>query len=269
MSGSLTIAALQPPLVMLDAAANRNAIEQNVAELVRERPVDLIALPEVFSGWPASREDVDAAESRAFVSSLAKRFRTNVVGGSIGWASGTQRFNVCFLADRTGREAGQYVKRVPFGLEQGRITAGTSHGVFDLDGVRIGVLICGDLWRPELAREMLNRADLLCVPARTGVPAESHVAYARTLWWNLALTRAMENALPVIVADWPAGPHELDGKLHWTSGGSSIVDPSARPDLSRLQYRIEQGGAACIVATIDLEAMERFRGYRRSVGLIP
>jgi len=267
VSASLSIAVLQPPLVLLDAEANRKAIERQVAESVGERAVGLVVLPEIFSGWPAALEDVRAAESRAFVGALARQFSVRVVGGSLGWADAGRRYNVCVVVDRAGREVGSYAKRIPFGREQGLVSPGSAAGVFEVDGIRLGVLICGDLWRPELARELMDRIDVLCVPARSGVAADTHVRYAQMLWRNLALTRAMENGLPVVVADWPQARHELDGKEHFTSGGSSVVDPSARPDVRRLQRTIEGTGA--ILADIDLEAIASFRDYRRSVGLVP
>ncbi len=252
---------------MLDAAVNRQKIEEQVAGIVGERAIDVLVLPEIFTGWPAAREDIDAAASRAFVSYLALQFRTRVVGGSMGWTDGATRSNVCFIADQSGREVGQYAKRMPFGHEQGTVSPGQAEGVVEVDGIRLGVLICGDLWWPQLARELIGRIDVLCVPARTGVTTETHVEYARMLWRNLALTRAMENGMPVIVSDWAAGRHEIDGKAHWTSGGSSMVDPSARPDVLRLQRKLD--GAGSIVAAIDLEAVAAFRDYRKSVGLIP
>ena len=45
------------------------------------------------------------------------------------------------------------------------------------------------------------------MPAKTAVPSDNHVEYARTLWHNLALIRAMENGLPVVVSDWAGGRH--------------------------------------------------------------
>ncbi len=259
---------MQPPLVTLDAEANFREIREMATKLCDGGPLNLLVLPELFDGWPAAREH-DEAASRRFVSELAREMRAAVVGGSIGWSDeGGARKNVCFVADRDGREVGTYAKQVPFGLEQGRILPGDAEGVFDIGGVRVGVMICGDLWRASLTAACAGRVDLLCVPARTGVPTEGHTAYARTLWWNLALTRAMENGVAVAVADWPLARQELPDHPHWTSGGASVVDPSARPDVVRLQRRIEDGAAGAILAAIDLDAVAKFRAYRQGVGLL-
>ena len=73
-----------------------------------------------------------------------------------------------------------------------------------LDGVPCGVLICADLWYPEQVRELAASADILCVPAQTTIRPESQPAYARLLWQTLAMTRAQENVLAVVVSDQAA-----------------------------------------------------------------
>jgi predicted amidohydrolase len=154
---------------------------------------------------------------------------------------------------------------------------GTGAGLFEVAGIRVGVLICGDLWEPAFARALVDCADLLCVPAKTSVPSEGHVDYARPLWWNLALTRAMENGLPIVVSDWAEARHEAatlaDGtkvrNVHFTCGGSSIVDPGQRPNFDALQATLPPGQPGVLSATIDLDAAAAFREYRRSVGLLP
>jgi predicted amidohydrolase len=143
--------------------------------------------------------------------------------------------------------------------------------------VRVGVLICGDLWEPALARELVDQVDLLCVPAKTTVPTDRYTEYARRLWWNLALTRAMENALPIVVSDWAEARHEAaalaDGtkvrSVHHTSGGASINDPGRRPRFNEIQQVLPRGEPGLLAATIDLDAVARFRDYRRSMGLLP
>ncbi len=275
----IRVAALQPPLDWLRPMPNLHLLRQTAERVVREQGTDLLVLPEVFNGQPCDYDGgVAARQARQFLATLARACRVNVVGGSIDYPheDGTRR-NTCFVLDRDGRELGRYDKRILFGREQDTHTGGDGPGVFTCDGVRVGVLICGDLWDPALARELCGRADLLCVPAKTAVPTESHIAYARGLWWNLALTRAMENALAVVVSDWPERRHEskrlVDGALlrdtHFTAGGGSICDPSGRPDLAKIQQTIPRGVAGVLTAAIDLGAVERFREYRQSAGLLP
>ncbi|MGB9626439.1 MAG: carbon-nitrogen hydrolase family protein [Phycisphaerae bacterium] len=277
------VAALQPALEWLRPMPNMHRLRQAAEGTVRAHGTDLLVLPEAFAGLPCDHDEgVAARQARQFLSTLAKACRVNVIGGSIDYPhdDGSRR-NTCFVVDRDGREVGRYDKRVLFAREMDARQAGAGAGVFELDAerarIRVGVLICADLWDPALARELMGRADLLCVPAKTTVPSDRHVEYARSLWWNLALTRAMENGLPVVVSDWAEGRHEskrlVEGTMirdvHFTCGGGSLCDPSGRPEMARIQQTIARGAPGVLTAAIDLDAVARFREYRQSVGLLP
>ncbi len=276
---TIRAAAIQPALEWLRPMPNMVLLRQAAEQAVRQNPVDLLVLPETFTGQPSDYDDGQSArQARQFLATLARACRTNVVGGSIDYQDDDGgRRNACFVVDRDGREIGRYDKRVLFDREIDTRRAGTGPGVFTIEGVRVGVLICADLWDPMLARELPGRADLLCVPAKTTVPGEAYVEYAQTLWWNLALTRAMENALPVIVSDWAAGRHESRRLIedtvvrdtHFTSGAGTICDPSGRPDVRKIRQTIARGAPGVLTATIDLDAVARYRRHRESVGLLP
>ncbi len=258
---------------------NMHVIRQTLERLAGEQPIDVAVLPEAFNGQAVEHDNGAAGEqARQFLRTLAKACGVHIVGGSIEYRHKYGRmYNSCFVVDRDGREVGEYAKRKLFAQEADTRTAGNRAGIFELDGFRVGVLICADLWFPELARELLNEVDVLCVPAKTSVPSDRYIDYARKLWQNLALTRALENALPVVVSDWAEsrhqGKHVIEGttvrQVHYTAGASSIVDPSVRPDPDRIQQMLAAGGAGVIVSAIDLEAVAKFRAYRASVGLLP
>jgi len=193
--------------------------------------------------------------------------------------------------------------------------------VLEVDGVRIAVLICADLWDPQLTRELIGRADVVCVPAKTAVPSDQYVEYARILWHGLALIRAMENGLPIAVSDWASGRHTpkevdvsvgsphapgmdydpgvlhkrhrgsqpdgdrgalaptatahssaapaLGGGVHFTAGATTICNPAHRPDINRIQAILSRGEPGFLDQEIDLDAVQQYCAYRRSVGLLP
>jgi predicted amidohydrolase len=275
----IRVAAMQPALRWLQPMPNMHLLRQETEQLMRRQPVDLLVLPEVFNGQPSDYDEgASARQARQFLSTLARACSVNVIGGSVDYQhEDSTRRNTCFVMDRSGNEVGRYAKRVMFARELDSRQPGDGPGVFELAGVRVGVLVCADLWEPSMARELLDRIDILCVPSKTTVPSERHTDYARTLWWNLALTRAMENALPVVVSDWAEGRHDskrlVDGTLvhdvHYTSGAGTICDPSGRPDVARLQQILARGIAGVLTASINLDDVAEFRKYRRSVGLLP
>mgnify|MGYP001076675161 CR=1 FL=1 len=274
---TIRVLAIQPALRVQQAMPNLHLIRQTVEKHVAAAPADLLVLPEVFNGVSADDDPLVGPLARQFLGTLARACNLAVVG-SIDLKGDDGRIrNTALLVDRTGAERGTYVKRVLFGRERELCTPGDGPGIFDLDGLRVGILICGDLWRADLVAELRGRVDVLCVPAKTTVPDAGHTDYARRLWSNLALTRAMEAGLPVVVADWAEARHEavslVDGTrvkaVHYTSGATCITDPSRRPVFDAIQQRQSQGDPALLAATIDLDAVAAFRDYRRTIGLLP
>ena len=241
-----------------------------VDALTASTKLDLVVLPEAVDGSVPDvdrddPQDTDVCDAREFVADLARATGAHVIGGSVVRRDDHGRItNTCFVADRAGRIVGEYAKRKLFATEADRRTPGRTPGVFDLGDLRVGVLICSDLWHPELARELAGRVDVLCVPAKTTVASSEFVAYARTLWWSMAMTRSVENVLPLVVADWCEQAHPTV----YTSGGSSVNDPSGRPDVDRLQHRLETGRPGHLVCQIDLDAVAQIRQYREAVGLL-
>jgi predicted amidohydrolase len=274
---TIRVCTLQPALRWLAPMPNLHLIRLTVERALAASPADLLVLPETFNGMP-SEYDADAGgQARTFLSTLAKACQVAVVGGSIDLPreDGSRR-NSCFVVDAEGREVGAYDKRVLFANEQGTRTAGTGPGVFELAGIRVGVLICADLWEPVYLHELTGQVDLVCVPAKTTVESSSYTEYARRLWWNLAMTRAMETGLPLVVSDWCELRHEATAatggtrvrSVHYTSGGSSIVDPGKRPMIDEIQVVLPRGQEGLLSAVIDLEATQRYREHRRTVGLL-
>lgn len=207
MAQRLNVAALQPQLRWQQPVANMFAIRKMIEGL--PSGTDVVVLPEMWPGLPYGYEvEKRSAEAEQFLQTLATACDVHVIGGSFERPSADGAMqNVCLIVDRHGEITGEYAKRVLFSREQEALQPGRGPGVFELEGFRIAVLICADLWPPEPARALIDQADLLCVPAKTAVPSDNHVEYARSLWHNLALTRAMENGLPVVVSDWAGGRH--------------------------------------------------------------
>ncbi len=274
----LRIATLQPNLKPQAAIANMVLLRELVEQLVAQAPLDIVVLPELFDGWYAPPRGADqAADARRFLANLARAGRVNVIGGSVDrpQPEGRPR-NTCFVMDRDGNEIGHYDKRALFSHEADHRSRGDSAGVFEVDGFRVGVLICADFWHPEYAREMLDAIDVLCVPAKSAVPSDKYVEYTRTLWESLALTRAMESAVAVVVADWSAARHDESlsaggadtRRTYYTCGTSTICDPGHRPDISRIQQTTHRGQPATLRADIDLNALAEYREYRLAAGLL-
>jgi nitrilase len=266
---ALTVCTIQPAITWQEPARTFDAIAGLVAQAAAAAPLDVVVLPEHFDAvMPADGDETPWRAAQAFAASLARSHRINLVAGSVErWDPATGgRLNTAVIYDRQGNELGRYDKRRLFGFERRRdVRPGHSSLTLQIDGVWLGVLICSDLWHPELARQVAGQAMVLCVPAQTTIRSESEPAYARMLWHTLAMTRAQENVMAVVVSDQAAS-----SQAPFRCGGvSSITDPGAEPVMSDIQQVVADGGAGYLLARLDLARLARFRGYRQENGLLP
>ena len=89
----------------------------------------------------------------------------------------------------------------------------------DFRGVRLGVMICEDMWYPAVARHLAERgAELLIVP--NGSPFERGKLDQRVA---LATERVRETGLPLVYVNQVGGQDELV-----FDGGSFVVDRDGR-----------------------------------------
>ena len=268
-NATISICTIQPATVWQEPERTLTRIDQQLAQVCQWHAPDLVLLPEHFHS--ATDEEGATGQwdaARRFAVDMARRYRINLVAGSVErWDAGAgARVNTALVLDRDGCELGSYQKRQLFGYEiERQVVPGRSPLVAEVEGVRCGVLICADLWFPELVREIAAEIDLLCVPAQTTIRPESEPAYARMLWHTMAMTRAQENVVAVAVSD-----HAATAEAPFRCGGvASITDPSAQPDMAAIQQVIDDGGPGYVVAEVDLERLARFRAYRRASGLLP
>lgn len=266
---SITICTIQPAVTWNQREATFDHIAALLADAASQTHLDVAVLPEHFNAIEETEGESDQwLAAQAFAVDLARRHAVNLVAGSVErWDAGLgARVNTAVVYDRSGHELGRYDKRRLFGFERRRnVRPGDGTLIVSLDGVPCGVLICADLWYPEQVRELASSADLLCVPAQTTIRTESQPAYARLLWQTLAMTRAQENVVAVVVSDQAASSF-----APFRCGGvASITDPSAEPDPAAMQRTLDGGGDGYLIATIDIPRLRSFRNYRRENGLLP
>ena len=85
---------------------NRKKVEHFIKKY-SDKTLDLVVLPENFSLY-----DTDGLlqETLEFFVSIAKKFNTNIVAGSIVEKDGEKFYNTSYVFDRTGNLAGKYRK---------------------------------------------------------------------------------------------------------------------------------------------------------------
>ena len=185
---------------------------------------DLVVLPELaITGYlfeshdelARHAEEVPAGPTCRELSSLCRERNMNVVFG-LAEKSGEDIFNSAVLIDRHG-ESHVYRKTHLFLDEKDIFAPGdTGFPVFEIDGVKVGMLVCFDYIFPESSRSLaLAGAQLVCHPANLVLD------YAQ---W-MTLTRAAENRIFWILANRTGSETVGDRTLSFT-GRSQVVGPT-------------------------------------------
>jgi len=207
-----------------DHAANREEVAA-LAERAVARGATLVVFPEYASFFidpfdEALREGAEQLDG-PFVTALialAGRLGLHLVAGVLERAGDGERVhNTVVAVDGRGIVAVYRKQHLydAFGMRESDWVAPgplDPPQVFEVDGVRCGIMTCYDLRFPESARILVDAgADLLLVPAEwvRGPLKEDQ-------WTTLLRARAIENTVFVAAADHPA-PLGV--------GRSSIIDP--------------------------------------------
>lgn len=126
--------------------------------LMQDESPDFLCLPEYFfvpANVESQIETADqTAENREWLTEISRRLDCAVIGGSMVERDGGKLYNTCFIYSK-GEEIGFYRKLNPFGRETSLgISAGGGLQVFEVENVRVGVLICADVLIPDVFKEM-------------------------------------------------------------------------------------------------------------------
>ena len=244
----MRLALYQCPPLPLDIDANlqrlQDALDQSAGS-------DLLVLPEMFlTGYNIGHEAVNRL-AQARDGSAAQRIATMARTAGIAIAYGYPErgqdgtlYNAVQVFDAQGRSLCNYRKTHLFGeLDRGMFSPGADDfPVFELNGWKLGVLICYDLEFPENTRRLaLAGADLILVPTANMRPYEFIAELT-------VRVRAHENQCYVAYANYCG--HE--GSIHYC-GLSSI----AAPDGSCLAQA--QQDTALTYGTLDRQLLERSR----------
>lgn len=225
----ITIALAQHDFLVGDLRGNlRKAIER--VEEAREAGADLLLFPEMaLTGYPP--EDLllrpgflEACHDAVEV--LAGQVEGIDVVFGHPWSERGKRYNaVSWIRD--GQVIGRYFKQLLPNYavfdEQRYFTPCTDSLVVDLQGVKIGVLICEDAWESGPAREAKNLgAELLLVVNAS--PYRDDKLLAREAMFA---TRFSETGLPMVYCNLTGGQDELvfDGRSMLMDGRGQLSPP--------------------------------------------
>lgn len=233
-----------------DAAAQLATLERQ-ARVAAQAGARLIVTPEMFlSGYNIGADEArrlaepsDGAWFRR-IAAMAQAIGIAVAYGYPELGADGQVYNAACLVADTGLRLLDYRKTHLWGeLDRAMFAAGTANrAVAEIDGIRIGLLICYDVEFPEMVRGLaLAGADLVIVPTAQMEPYEF-------VQRRLIAVRAFENRLFVAYANRCGREAEL------RYYGESVVCGPDGDELARAR-----DGDELLVADLDPDVLAAAR----------
>lgn len=211
---------------------NFSLAEKLIRESVKEQP-DVIVLPETWNTGFFPKENLsdlccqDGDTVKLRIGELAKKYKVNIVAGSVSDVRNGKVYNTAFVFDRDGICIAEYDKThlfTPMG-EDDYYTCGDHLCRFELDGVKCGIIICYDVRFPELTRSLaLQGLDMLFVVSQWPKERIFHLQ-------TLTVARAIENQMFVVCCN-SCG---TAGKTVY-GGNSAIIDPWGQTVVAAGEY---------------------------------
>ncbi|MGI8848000.1 MAG: nitrilase-related carbon-nitrogen hydrolase [Candidatus Dormibacteria bacterium] len=258
MARPVRIAAAQYQLAVGDLEANR-AAAVHWADRAGVAGAQLVVLPELASSGYVFQSEAEAEQLSESIDgpftdallAVARAYDLHVISG-LNERGGDGRFNSAILVGPSGHVA-TYRKVQLFHDERSWFRAGDGLPIVDLPFGRVGMMICFDIWFPEVARALaLAGAEIIAVPTnwvasfkRTVYDAQGYIQGN-----YMAIAAAAANGTVVACADrvgTERGTSFLGNSLIVGADGWPVAGPASasEPEL--------------LVADVDLDSVEAAR----------
>jgi len=254
VTGELAIALAQTDPKVGDVAGNL-ALARAARGEAAKRGADLVVFTELnIAGYPPEDLVLKPAfqeACRAAVESLAADTADGGPGVIVGapWVDAGRLHNTALLLDGGKIAALRHKHELPnYGVfdEKRVFAAGPLPGPIVFRGVRLGLMVCEDMWFPDVAECLVESgAEILVVP--NGSPFEIDKLDERIA---LGVQRVVETGLPLIYVNQIGGQDELvfDGASFVLNADRQLAAqmPAFVSDLALTKWRRNAGGWACV-----------------------
>ena len=248
MSKTITIASIQM-FVHKNKKQNIEQVKDHLKYLSKVFPqVEMVVFPELSVSESALEPEEQAenipGELTGLFSRLAKKHGLWLIPGSIYEKSGSKVYNTSVVFSPEGDLVGKYRKRFPW-CPYEKTVPGKDPFVFTVEGVgKIGLMICYDLWFPEVARDLVDLgAEVLLVPTMTTTGDRSQeqiISQATAITQQVYVVSCNGVGFGGVGGSLIVDP---DGNILQQSGGSPFVQ-TAIVDFDRVSLLREKGVAS-------------------------
>ncbi|MGB5346938.1 MAG: NAD+ synthase [Woeseia sp.] len=258
MNNSVRVALAQLDLVVGDVAGNTDRILEYAERARDELGADIVAFPELsICGYPP--EDLLFHSGlRRRVEAAVRKVRDSVrdIVVLIGYPEYDSEhiYNAC-VAMRNGKDLARYRKQILPNYsvfdEERYFEAGNEAAVFKLNGIRIGLNICEDMWRPQPAAKSRS-AGAEVILAINGSPYETRSQQKRE---DVVQKRLREIDIPVVYLNMVGGQDELvfdGGSFAMTREGDiTFRAPAFAEGLHLVELKANASGVVPTPGTIE------------------
>ncbi len=191
-----------------------------IAEAARQ-DADLVCLPESLTYYGSGKSLAECAEpipgpSTAYFGQLARQHDLYIVAG-LTERDGSAVYNTAVLVGPAAALVGKYRKVcLPREEIEAGVSPGSDYPVFETRFGKVGMMVCWDVFFPEVARKLSNRgAEVIAMPIWGGNPA-------------LARARAIENQVYLVSSTYTdLGPDRMVSGV-WDHEGQLAVQNDAQ-----------------------------------------
>lgn len=170
----------------------------------RKKSADIICFPETVLTTNAHPDLQQAGEKfpgmfTNFFCNLAREYKINLIAPYLVFG-GRKMYSQATVIDRKGNVAGYYRKVQPNYAELDYITPGDKLPVFKMDFGRIAIMLCMDIYFPEIARiYALKKSDIIFWPTITHGPTQEALL-------TQIKSRAIENSITIVESNLAGHP---------------------------------------------------------------
>ncbi|MFA5985804.1 MAG: carbon-nitrogen hydrolase family protein [Parcubacteria group bacterium] len=226
------IAVVQFETIRKSPKENLQKAEQFIKKAASSH-ANIIVFPENFIAGSMEEQFKYFSDSREYCTyfqRLAKKYAIDIVPGSLAEKSMSNLYNTAYYIDAEGKIRSRYRKIHLWHPEKPVFRSGKKVFVFDTRYGKVGLIICWDLFFPEMFRKMLKMgvSTVICPSYWSYGDAGKGLKYNKnseaTLIDSLCIGRAFENEI-IFVYCGAVGKIDTNKKQDLLIGHSQITVP--------------------------------------------